>query len=131
MTPGHRRAARAVEKQRRTQLANAIAFLEKHPEYPGVVVQAHVGHQRIEGDLTDAAKVRLSPARLEYALKLIDNTGEAFLQLVKDLDHEKAFITILDDTFRQAWEHFSGMPLASVPPTSPFDPMPPGILAHR
>jgi hypothetical protein len=115
-TPEHEKA----EQLRRDMVAQAWALLEKHREFPSVIVELNDADQELRESRPEEAKGRLSEARLEYLLRVLDAHGKAYLRLVVDLESVKAIATVMDDFAREMWWQFSGVPPELIPPTTPF-----------
>jgi hypothetical protein len=120
MGPQQRAMERRAERLRRQRGAEAVKLMEKNPEFPSVQIQIHDKDREVERGMPDGANQRLSEPRLVHLLKFLDIRGEAYLRLVTDLESEKAFMAIMEDFVRATWWQFSGVPIESIPPTSPF-----------
>src|ERR1700681_1307465 len=96
----------AAEHLRREAVAKAFTLFEQNPELAGALVQIHDQQQELERGISDEAKERLSEARLEHFLKVLDIRGQALLRLVTDLESQKAYITVMDDFVHGVWFHF-------------------------
>jgi hypothetical protein len=118
-----------LEKQEREHaeaFAKAINLLQKSPEFPGVQVRIHHREKEIETDASGESKERLSEARFQLCLKLLDVRAEEYLLLVVDRDTHGAFTTVMEYLTRSVFGYFSGMPMEQIPPSSPFShPEPP------
>lgn len=89
----------------------ALGVLKKHPAYP----RAHL--HSIEA--IDAINLKFasilpslampSPARLDYAIAIIDATAEAYLPLIDDIEMHDAFAAYIRGLERMAWEIYSGI----------------------
>ena len=96
----------------------AIALLKRNPNWPGVVVRVNEGELEIQNTMPQAAKERLSDARLEHFLKILDVHGEAYLVLVSDLESVEAIAVVMEWQARIAWENISWLPFDM--PSDPF-----------
>jgi hypothetical protein len=101
-------------------VAKAIALIERNPEFPDVLVQIYERNQAVQAHLPNEAKQRLSEARLEYHLKLVEIFGEAHLRLVTDLESVKALKFIMVHFVRATWLEISGIPLEEIKPSPRF-----------
>ena len=128
--PDERNDEQDPEQLRQEIVTKAIALLEKHPGYPGMLVEIHDRNQAVEANMPEEAKERLSEARLEHLMKFVQIRGEAYSALVTDLESVKAFTAIMDDFMCLTWMAFAGFPFESVQPTSPFADVH-AIQSHR
>jgi hypothetical protein len=68
--------------------------------------------------MLETAKERLSDARLDHFLKILDVYGEAFLDLVSDLESVEAIGVMMELRARTAWWETSWLPFDI--PSDPF-----------
>ena len=123
MTPRQQRARLdRLERLARKQVTDAFALLEKNLDFPSVEIEIHDNDQEVLRDISNEAKDRMSDARLEHVLKLLDNRGRAYVRLVTDIETQKALRVIMNDVTRAAWFDFSAIPIEAIPPTHPFAP---------
>ena len=123
---------RLAEVARRQDVENARALFEKKPGFPAVLVEIDENDRSIESEAPVEANQRLTEARLEHLIRFLDNRGQAYLRLIDDLESGKALTVMLDDFARNTWWQLSGVPIESIPPTSPFSkPHPTQIQRDR
>src|ERR1700722_2034617 len=113
MTPNDRRAIR-----KKQDAANAaMAVLEQHPRFPAAQYRAITESSELTANLTEDEKQEGTPARLHAVLRLLDIRAMAYLDLVDDLDAQKAYMTLLSAFADQAWQEFIGYPVWVIPAT--------------
>jgi hypothetical protein len=74
--------------------------------------------QEAERNAPAEARVYGSRARLRYVLNRFDIRSEAFLELVSDIAMQNAYIVVLGQLARAAWEEHTGLPLEILSPAS-------------
>lgn len=135
MSPPYDEGALEEEAQRKRLEAVKKAFelLEQNPDFPSARVRLHDRELDVErSGIPNGPQERMSEARFEYCIRLFDIECEEYLRLVVDLESHRAYATIIDELIRRIFFHFSGLPIETIPPTSPFMKAPlPDPLVHR
>ncbi len=90
MTPNERRAIR----RKQDDVNAAMALIEKHPRFSAAQYRAITESSELTANLTEDEKREGTPARLQAALRLLDIRATAYLDLVEDLDSQKAYIDL-------------------------------------
>lgn len=123
MLPVHKSAdeRKREEEERQKRITEALAVLEKHPDYPSVFVLVHDQQAELKRKMPEAAKNRLTPERLEHVIALFDIRGAAYVRLVSDLESQKAFADLIDDWFHTCWFMFSETEIDSLIGIVPFE----------
>lgn len=101
-----------------TAIENAIKLFEAHPDFPRVQVQMRARMAKAEQNVRSGACAFRSKARLSYVLRLFVIRAEAFLELVFDINSQNAFMDLLGNLGRTAWEEFAGWPPELLRPVS-------------
>ena len=83
-----------------------------------MVVRINERELEVQKNMPEAARERLSNTRLEYFLKILDIHGEAYLDLVSDLESVEAVGVMMEFRARAAWWETSWLPLDM--PSDPF-----------
>jgi len=60
-----------------------------------------------------------SPARLDLAIQLLDVRAGAFVKLVDDIEHQKAFMVVLQEITLMTWSEFANFPFKDANLQSP------------
>src|ERR1700686_5020974 len=101
---------RNAERLRRTAVKNAIELLKAHPSFPAAQVQIHELTEALTRDLSGQEPAFGTDARMELALRIFDIRSNAYLGLVTDMKSQEAYMTILGEFARNAWEQYTGYP---------------------
>jgi hypothetical protein len=122
-----------AERLRLESLAKANAILERNLDIADALVQIHDRDLVIEARVPRGANDRFSDARLKYLLKFLRNRGAVYSLLATDLESAKALKPVMEDFARATWWQLSGgVPIESIPPTSPFNkPLPTQIQRDK
>jgi hypothetical protein len=104
------------QKALQAALNDAFDLLMLNPDFPAAEVQIYDRERELERTTPGENIERLTEARMEYVLKLLDIHGEAYSRLVTDLNSHRALATILDVLNIRIWHHFSGLPIEMIPP---------------
>ncbi len=112
MTPNARRALRA----RQLAVKSAVDKLKNNPRFPAAQVQILASSNSLRSGLTPDQQLWATAARLEVVIRQLDIRAAAYLDLVEDMPSQEAFITVLEELGRQAWEEYIGFPPEVVTP---------------
>jgi len=111
------------EQEKRDLLAKANALFERHPAYSKAEIQIYEKSNGLQAAEPLESLEKGSEARLVRTLKALDIRCEAYLQLVPDLEHLKAFRQKLNWFVWESWMYFCGFPLDMVPAPHPTTPL--------
>lgn len=87
-----------------------MALLEKHPKFAAIQYRVLSESQELTSKLTAEEKEPGRPARLSALIQLLNIRAGAYLELVSDLDAQKAYMTVLSAFADDAWQAFTGFP---------------------
>lgn len=87
-----------------------MALLEKHPKFSAVQYRVLSESQELTSKLTADEKEPGRPARLGALIRLLNIRASGYLELVSDLDAQKAYMTVLSAFADDAWQAFTGFP---------------------
>ena len=97
---------------------DALRLLELYPGFPRVQLQIAERLDVANRDASSEASVPGTEARLEHVLKLQDIRSEGFLELVADVEMQRAFRLVQDPLWRVAWQEYTGVPIDLLQPVS-------------
>jgi hypothetical protein len=104
---------------RSQQVDRAFAQLQKRNGFPNAQMKVS-DHDLAHSELIlPEAKKRGSTERLEHLMSFLEIRGEAYLELVTDLESHDAYATILNSYLHWIWLHFMGMPIEMLLPVPP------------
>jgi hypothetical protein len=94
----------------------AESLLAKHPEYPSVRVRLHERNEELLRQSPPTDDSLGSKERFSFLLAQFDNFAAEYIELVSDLDSQKAFETLLNIRNQVSWVYFTGF--RDTPPSS-------------
>jgi hypothetical protein len=110
-------ARRNAERLRRTALNNAIELLKVNRSFPAAQVKIHEQTKAVMLNLSGQEPDFRTEARMELALGIFDIRSNAYLELVTDMNSQEAFMAILGEFARKAWEQYTGIHMRYCPRT--------------
>ncbi len=96
----------------------AVKLFEENPNFPFVQVRMRERMESVKQESRKDALSRGGKAWLEYILSLLDIRAESFLELVFDITTQNAFIVMLGEFARVAWQEYTGWPIEICQPAS-------------
>jgi len=109
---------RSPAPHRNKSVEEAIRLLESHPDFRRVQVLTRDRLREAEWKAPVEARVYGSRARLGYILNRFDIRSEAFLELVSDIAMQDAYMVVVEQLVREAWEEHTGLPPEQLRPAS-------------
>ena len=91
-------------------------LLKAHPNFPRVQVQIHEQTNAAMGDLSGQEPAFGTDGQMELALRIFEIRSSAYLELVTEIKSQEAYMTILGEFARAAWEQYTGYAFQLLPP---------------
>lgn len=109
--------------ERTERAKKAWALLEQHPIFHSVQIEVYEKTLAIETAEPLESFTLNTDARLERLLKSFDIRAAAFLRLVSNLEHHKAYAVMLEVFIVEAWAHLCHIPLDVIHRPMPGQPL--------
>jgi hypothetical protein len=94
----------------------AFELLKANRSFPNAQVKIHEKTKAVMRDLSAQEPEFRTDARMELALRIFDIRSNVYLGLVTNVKSQEAFMTIVGEFARNAWEQYTRYPYDMLPP---------------